>query len=200
MHTPWVTMQCLSFLVRLVQPTHIIEVGTYAGYSALGFALATKDIPIHTLDRDLHLFQDTKALWAHHPEAPRIQAHLGPALQTLPTLNVQGRPFYYIDADKRGYAHYYQHIKAHAPTGTLMAFDNTLSEGQILHISPTDTLSHKANGQKKTGVKSPLTKATPQAKPYVQAIHAFNQKVVADDTTHSLLLPIGDGLTVAIKL
>lgn len=175
MLAPWPTMQYLCFLVRLLQPKMIIEIGTYTGYSAVAFALATEHLntTIQTLDRDLSFFRKTEYLWADHNIAQRIVPHEGPALDILKTWTASGKlgQFYYIDANKGGYADYYQYIKCTSAPGTLMAFDNTLSEGQVLQAQP---------------------------KQYIKGIQDFNKVVREDPETHSTLLPIGDGLTLVL--
>lgn len=177
MLTPWPTMQYLCFWVRVLQPKIIVEIGTYAGYSAVAFALATEhlDTTIHTLDRDLSFFRETEYLWTKHSIAPRIVPHEGPGLDILKTWITPDKlaQFYYVDANKDGYADYYQHIKRTSPPGTAMAFDNTLSQGQVLH---------------------------PHPRQYTKEIQAFNKMVREDAETYSTLLPIGDGLTLVITI
>jgi caffeoyl-CoA O-methyltransferase len=122
----------LETLVFALRPALVVEVGTYAGYSALAMAAA---LPpggrVVTLEID-----DTNADFAQRhidasPFADRIEIVRGPALDSLATLD---GPFdlVFIDADKTGYPDYYEAALAKlAPTGLIVA-DNTLRDGGVL--------------------------------------------------------------------
>jgi caffeoyl-CoA O-methyltransferase len=122
----------LETLVFALRPRLVVEIGTYAGYSALAMAGA---LPpggrLVTLELD-----DAHAAFAQRhiaasPYADRIELVRGPALESLAALD---GPFdlVFIDADKTGYPDYYEAALAKlAPTGLIVA-DNTLREGQVL--------------------------------------------------------------------
>jgi caffeoyl-CoA O-methyltransferase len=122
----------LETLVFALRPALVVEVGTYAGYSALAMAAA---LPpggrVVTLELD-----DTHADFAQRhvdasPYADRIEIVRGPALASLASLD---GPFdmVFIDADKTGYPDYYEAALAKlAPTG-LIVVDNTLRGGDVL--------------------------------------------------------------------
>lgn len=122
----------LETLVFALRPRLVVEVGTYAGYSALAMAAA---LPpggrLVTLELD-----DAHADFAQRhvdgsPYADRIEIVRGPALASLAALD---GPFdlVFIDADKTGYPDYYEAALAKlAPTG-LIVVDNTLRDGGVL--------------------------------------------------------------------
>ena len=79
----------------------------------------------------------------------------------------------FIDADKTGYATYYEEILRRMRPGGVIAVDNVLWGGAIIDAADTsaDTL----------------------------ALRAFNDMVLADDRVESVMLPIADGLTLCRK-
>jgi predicted O-methyltransferase YrrM len=123
----------LETLVFAGRPQLVVEIGTYAGYSALAMAAA---LPpggrVVTLELD-----DVHADFAQRhvdasPYADRIEIVRGPALASLARLD---GPFdmVFIDADKTGYPDYYEAALAKlAPTG-LIVVDNTLRDGGVLN-------------------------------------------------------------------
>jgi caffeoyl-CoA O-methyltransferase len=122
----------LETLVFALQPELVVEVGTYAGYSALAMAGGLPDGGrIVTLElSDEHADFAQRAIDAS-PYADRIEIRRGPALESLAALDGP-YDFVFIDADKSGYGDYYEAALAKlAPTG-LIAVDNTLWSGEVV--------------------------------------------------------------------
>jgi caffeoyl-CoA O-methyltransferase len=127
-----VVAQLLATLVYAQRPRMVVEVGTYAGFSALAMAEALPpEGKIITLELD-----DAHADFAQRhvdasPHAGRVEIVRGPALESLGRLD---GPFdlVFIDADKTGYPDYYEAALAKlAPAGLIVA-DNTLRGGGVL--------------------------------------------------------------------
>ncbi|HKD93909.1 MAG TPA: class I SAM-dependent methyltransferase [Gaiellaceae bacterium] len=116
----------LSFLVTMTGAKQIVEVGTFTGWSSIAMAQALPpDGSIVTCD----INEETSAVARRYAEeagvADRIEYRLGPAVETLATLE---GPFdlAFIDADKPGYVDYYEAVLPKmSPRGTIAA-DNTL--------------------------------------------------------------------------
>ncbi|HEV7752580.1 MAG TPA: O-methyltransferase [Baekduia sp.] len=122
----------LETLVFALRPRLVVEVGTYAGYSALAMAAA---LPPGGRVVTLELEEAHADFAQRHvdasPYADRIEIVRGPALESLARLD---GPFdlVFIDADKTGYPDYYEAALAKlAPTGLIVA-DNTLRDGGVL--------------------------------------------------------------------
>jgi caffeoyl-CoA O-methyltransferase len=122
----------LETLVFALRPALVVEVGTYAGYSALALAAA---LPPGGRVVTLELDDDHADFAQRHvdasPYADRVEIVRGPALRSLAALD---GPFdlVFIDADKTGYPDYYEAALAKlAPTG-LIVVDNTLRGGGVL--------------------------------------------------------------------
>lgn len=122
----------LETLVHALQPRLVIEVGTYAGFSALAMAGALPpEGRIVTCEIDDAHADFAQAAFDASPLGDRIELRRGPALETLAALD---GPFdlVFVDADKTGYPDYYEAALAKlAPTGLIVA-DNTLRSGRVL--------------------------------------------------------------------
>lgn len=116
----------LSFLVTMTKAKRVVEVGTFTGWSSIAMAQALPpDGKLITCDVN----EETTAIARRYAEeagvADRIEYRLGPAVETLATLE---GPFElaFIDADKGGYVDYYEAVLPKlAPSGVIAA-DNTL--------------------------------------------------------------------------
>ena len=106
----------------------------------------------------------------------KIDLHIAPALETLDHLlktQAETFDFAFIDADKSNYAAYYDRALQLIRPGGLMAIDNVLWQGRVADSNDHDEVT--------------------------QTIRAFNQKLANDDRVVLSLLPIADGLTLALK-
>jgi caffeoyl-CoA O-methyltransferase len=161
----------LRMLVKLARARRIVEVGTFTGYSALMMAEGLpEDGELITCDVDPVATEVARSFWARSPHGRKIQLRLGPALETLRTL--QGPiDLAFIDADKTGYGAYYEALVPLLRPGGLLVADNTLWSGRVLQ---------------------------PQA-PNDYAIAAFNAQVAADPRVENVLLTVRDGMMLALK-
>ena len=167
----------MQLLVRAIGARRCIEVGTFTGYSALAVALA---LPpggrIVCCDVSEEWTAIARKYWALASVAGKIQLKLGPALPTLDGLLARSRgrfDFAFIDADKTNYRNYYERCLKLVRRGGLIAIDNTLWHGRVI-----DRRDRGAD---------------------TRAIRAFNRKLRRDRRVAISLVPIGDGLTLALK-
>ncbi len=170
--------QLMALLVRLLGARRTIEVGVFTGYSALSVALALPaDGRLVACDVNEEWTAMARKYWAKANVAERIDLHLAPALQTLDELIAAGEAgrydFAFIDADKPNYPGYYERCLLLLRAGGLIAVDNTLWSGAV---------ADPANNDRDT-----------------VAIRAFNDALHRDARVEISLLPIGDGLTLALK-
>lgn len=161
----------LKFLVRLSCARRVLEIGTFTGYSALAMA---EGLPsggrLVTLDIDPSATAIAKRYWARSPHGRKIEFRLGPALETLKTLPGLF-DVVFIDADKENYFNYWTSCLPKLRRGGLVVVDNVLWSGRVLN--PRDSTD--------------------------RAIVDFNRRVHLDRRVDALLLPIRDGVTLAIK-
>ena len=126
----------LEMLTFALGAQWVLEIGTFGGYSALSMAaglapggrITSCEIsPVHAEFALRHI--------AASPYADRIEVVVGPAIETIATLE---GPFdlVFIDADKAGYPDYFEAVLPKLSPRGLIAADNTLWSGRIL--DPTD--------------------------------------------------------------
>ncbi len=158
----------LELLVAGSGAKRVLEIGTFTGYSALSMAAALPpDGRIDTLDIEPTHAEVAQRYFDRSPHGGKITLHLGPALQTLATL--EGTfDFVFIDADKLNYDAYYEAVLPRLSERGLIAIDNTLWSGKVL--DPPDDSS--------------------------RLIAALNEKLAADDRIVAVQLTVRDGITL----
>ncbi len=163
----------LSFISKLLNPSSILEIGAYSGYSALCLAEGLKkDGQLITIDPNEETNLLAQSFFARSTYANNIRLIEADAAKTIPTLN---GPFdlVFIDADKKNYALYYDLIIDKVSPGGIIIADNVLWSGKVVDEKKDED---------------------------TQTIHNFNQKVHSDTRVTNLLLPIRDGLMILRKL
>ena len=165
----------MEMLVRAMGATRAVEIGTFTGYSALAVARGLGPGG-HLLCCDVsqEWTSIARAAWQEAGVADRIELRVGPGLETLRALPPGEQfDFAFIDADKANYDTYYEYALKLVRPGGLIAIDNVLWNGQV--IDPSDESTDTV------------------------AIRALNKKVHGDKRVEAVLVPIGDGLTLALK-
>lgn len=170
--------QFLAFLVKLIGAKKTLEVGVFTGYSSLSVALALPvDGTVIACDVNAEFTAIAQRYWQQAGVANKIDLRLAPAVETLDQLLAEGQvetfDFAFIDADKSNYSRYYEQALQLVRPGGLIAIDNVLWSGDV--ADPT--------------VQNASTKA----------IRALNEKLHQDDRIWLSLVPISDGLTLALK-
>jgi len=170
--------QFMALLMHLIGARRTIEVGVFTGYSSLSVALALPDDGrMIACDVNEEWTSIARRYWNAAGVEHKIDLRLRPALETLDSLIATGQggrfDFMFIDADKTNYAHYYERALVLVRPGGLIAIDNVLWSGRVLHES----------------VKDEDTKA----------LRAFNEKLHGDDRVWLSMLAVRDGLTLACK-
>jgi predicted O-methyltransferase YrrM len=171
--------QMLSLLVRAFRPKRCLEVGVFTGYSSLVVALALpRGGRITACDVSEEWTSIARRYWEEAGVARKIDLYLAPALQTLDRLVARGEAdtydFAFIDADKGNYWAYYERALTLVRPGGLISIDNTLWSGL-----PADPKANDAN---------------------TRAIRSFNKRLFRDARVHISLVPVGDGMTLALKV
>ncbi len=171
-------VNALSLLLKAIGARTVIEVGVFTGYATLGFARSLPlDGIVYALDVSEEWTSIGKRYWEEAGVSRQIELTLAPAVETLEAMIKSGAAghvdFAFIDADKAGYAAYFEACLTLVKQGGVIAIDNVLWSGRV--IDPSD--------------KEEST----------QAIRAFNQALSTDTRIDLAMLPIGDGLTLAYK-
>jgi predicted O-methyltransferase YrrM len=158
----------LSFIAKVYQPSLILEIGTYTGYSALCMAEGLKaGGRLITIDVNEELETFTRSFFDRSPYKEQIDYRIADAAHEIPA--IEGPiDMVFIDADKRNYALYFDLVIDKMRPGGLILVDNVLWSGKIIEEAAKD-------------------KST-------QALRDFNTKVANDPRVKPLILPIRDGL------
>ena len=122
----------LNLLVRMSGARRVLEIGTLAGFSTIWMAQALA----HGGHLDTLEYLPEHAAVARENLAAaglsdRVDVHVGPALESLPTL--QGPyDFVFIDADKQNDSNYLEWAVRLGRPGTVVVVDNAVWEGSLL--------------------------------------------------------------------
>jgi predicted O-methyltransferase YrrM len=162
----------LSIISKLVNPLHILEIGTYTGYATLCLAEGLQPGgTLDTIDNNEELYDFQRKYFDKSNVAAQIKQHLGNALDIIPNL---GKRFdlVFIDADKENYPNYWHLVVPLMNKGGIILSDNVLWSGKVLEpVKPNDRST--------------------------KVLLEYNKLVKEDPRTETVLLPIRDGLTVS---
>ena len=164
----------LELISRMINPSNILEIGTFTGYSAVCLSKGLKEGG--RLDTIEIREEDALKAKSYFHEAglnSTIRLHIGNAMDIIPKLE-ENWDLVFIDADKVSYINYYELTLPRLKKGGWMLVDNVLFHGQVLE----DSIKGKN----------------------AVAIDAFNKHVVKDDRVEQVLLTIRDGITLIRKL
>jgi caffeoyl-CoA O-methyltransferase len=163
----------MQALVRAIGAKRCLEIGTFTGYSSLAVALALPaDGKLVCCDMSEEWTAIARRFWKKAGVQKKIRLHLAPALETLKKL--KGKfDFAFIDADKVNYRNYFERCLKLVRRGGVIAIDNTLWYARIL-----DRRDRSVD---------------------TRAIRAFNKRLRHDKRVDIALVPIGDGVTLAVK-
>jgi predicted O-methyltransferase YrrM len=165
--------QFLQLLVQAIGAKRCLEIGTYTGYSALAVALALpKDGRIICCDISEEWTAVGKPFWKRAGVEKKIDLRIGPALDTLKTLKGPF-DFVFIDADKPNYLKYYEACLPLVRKNGIIAIDNTLWSGAVADPTQKDADT--------------------------VALRQFNDALHRDQRVALSMLPLGDGVTLALK-
>jgi predicted O-methyltransferase YrrM len=170
--------QFMAFLVQLLGARRTLEIGVFTGYSSLWVALALPpDGRIVACDVSEEYTSVARRYWREAQVEDKIDLRLQPALKTLDELLAKGQQgrfdFAFIDADKPYYEAYYEScLQLVRPGGVIMA-DNVLWSGRVADYADRT--------------------------PETRALRSFNRKLLEDDRIALSMLPVGDGVTLALK-
>jgi caffeoyl-CoA O-methyltransferase len=167
--------QLLTMLTGLAGARHAVEVGVFTGYSSICIA---RGMPAggHLLACDVsqEWTSIARRYWKRAGLEERIDLRIAPALTTLRALPAEPvLDLAFIDADKPNYPVYYEEVlRRLRPNGAVMV-DNVLWAGRAFEGEADDDNT--------------------------RAIRQFNDMVAADKRVDVVMLPLGDGLTIARK-
>lgn len=165
----------LKMICTMVNPSQILEVGTFTGYSALCLAEGLKEGGmVHTIDINEELAPMVSRYIKEAGMENKIKTYTGNALDIIPTLNYTF-DLVFLDADKENYSKYYELAIHKLRKGGFIVADNVLWSGKVTE---------------------PRRKADEET----IALMDYNEMIMRDPRVENVLVPIRDGLMIATKI
>lgn len=164
----------LSMIAQILQPNHILEIGTFTGYATLCLAeglppngkITTIDVDASLEDFYLPFFE--KSLFKH-----QITHVIADAISYLERSH-EHYDLIFLDANKTKYIAYFELLVPKMKTGSVIIADNVLWKGKVMEeIAQDDKMT--------------------------KALHNFNQHVAKDERVEVVLLPLRDGISLIRK-
>ena len=167
----------LTLLTRMLRPKHVLEIGTFTGYSALSIAAGLEDDGhLDTIEVDDELESLAQSFFDRSEHGAKISLHIGSALDIAPRLETKF-DLVFMDGDKREYPDYYRMLMGDAGSpallhsGSFLIADNILWSGKVVEPIVARDL-------------------------HTQALIEFNRMVVQDPRVENVIVPIRDGLNL----
>lgn len=165
--------QVLSLFSNITNPTNIIEIGTYTGYSALCLAEGLKaDGELHTIDINQEHTMVAEKYFNKSKFSKNINQHIGNAINIIPKIKKKFQ-LAFIDADKENYSNYFDLLIDKIDINGIIIADNVLWSGKV--------------------TKSTMDKETKE-------LDSYNKKVNSDPRVENILLSVRDGLMICRKI
>jgi predicted O-methyltransferase YrrM len=174
---PWETGRLLAVLARAIDARRIVEVGTAIGYSTLHLAQGAPEATIVTLERDPERIAQARDFLGRAGVDARVEIMEGDALESLRSLE---GPFdlAFVDATKKEYSKYLRALEPKLAPRALVAVDNVLMSGEVAEAESADTFW------------------APDA---LQTARALNADLVGSEDWLAVVLPVGDGVALAVR-
>lgn len=169
----------LRTMVAIKQPKRILEIGCAIGYSAILMSeYMPKDCTITTIENyDKRIPIATKNI-SMSKDGDRIKLIFGDALEVIPTLNEQ-YDFVFMDAAKAQYINFLPEVLKVMPKGGILIADNVLQEGDLVESKFTVTRRNRTIHKR---------------------IREFLYEVKNSKELITSVIPIGDGITLSVKI
>ena len=162
--------QVLEVLARSIGARRVFELGSGFGYSAFFFARAGCEVVC--TEHDQHELDDHERIWAGHPLKAQVRYRMGDALA-----HFEADPGPYdvvlVDINKAGYPRAWELAMERVRVGGLVLADNVLWGGKVTRRAED---------------------------PSTQALQTYVARATSDPRAHTVVLPVGDGLALSLRL
>lgn len=171
----------LRFLLYLLKPERILEVGCAVGFSA---AFMSEYMPegctVTTIEKVEQRIREARKNLADIPRAAQVSLLCGDANEVLKELADKGEkyPFIFMDAAKGQYMNFLPHLLKLLPEGGLLITDNVLQEGTIVESKYTIPRRERTIHMR--------------MREYVYTLKHMEE-------LETVVLPVGDGVTLSVK-
>ncbi len=163
----------LEIITKLMQPLHVLEIGTMVGYSTICLARGLKEGgKVHTIEKRKSDIEIAEKYFREAGVDHLINIYEGDAIAQIPQLNYEW-DLVFLDADKTGYEAYYELVIPRMRPGGLLIADNVLFHGAVLEEN----------------VKGKSAKA----------VQSFNDFIKNDKRVEKVMLTVRDGVYLILK-
>lgn len=164
----------LEMISRMIQPKHILEIGTYTAYASICLARGLiGDGKLSTIEVDPEIYDFAEKYIQKAGLSDKIEQYLGEAKIIIPELSCSF-DLVFIDADKENYTNYFNLVIDKVRSGGFILADNALWDGKVVE-------------------------SIDSADKDTKAIIEFNEFVQNDDRVENILLPLRDGIMIIRK-
>jgi len=161
-------------LVKLTGAKTVFEMGSAIGYSTIWWARAVGEGGmVHYTDSDQKNADKARRYFQRAGVADRIKIHIGDAIELL-SEQKQEFDIVFNDIDKEDYPRVLRLVPPRVKKGGLFVTDNVLWSGRVTESKPAE-LSTKA-------------------------IQEFNRQLYASKDFSTTIMPVRDGVAVAVRL
>ena len=167
----------LKFMMRLCKPRNILEVGTAVGFSALLMSEYAPEAHITTIENYEKRIPIARDNIAKAGKSASIDLIPGDATEILPTLT-DTYDFIFMDAAKGQYINFLPEIMRLLSKGGILVSDNVLQDGDIIE-------------SRFAVVRRDRTIHT-RMREYLYTLKHM-------EGVSTVILPVGDGITVTVK-
>ncbi|ARF12927.1 MULTISPECIES: O-methyltransferase [Sporosarcina] len=165
----------LTMLVSLTGAKNVLEIGALGGYSGICLARGfNEEGHLTSLELEESFATLAKSNLTKAGFGEQVTYKTGLAVDSLKALKAEGKTFdfFFIDADKENYQNYLDGCLELAEPNAVIVADNVLAGGSVANPSFLD-------------------------KQYTENMRKFNEYTAQHPRLTSVLLPIGDGLTIS---
>lgn len=171
----------LRFLLCLLKPEKILEVGCAVGFSSAFMSeYMPENCTITTIEKVEMRIREAKKNLAAIPRAEQVTLLCGDANEVLKELADKGEsyPFIFMDAAKGQYMNFLPHLMRLLPEGGILITDNVLQEGTIVESKYTIPRRERTIHMR--------------MREYVYTLKHMEE-------LETVVLPVGDGVTLSVK-
>ncbi|WP_436962999.1 O-methyltransferase [Staphylococcus succinus] len=173
-----ITLEMIKQVIRLHKPTHILEIGSAIGYSAMQFASISKDIKVSTIERDTEMINRAKAHFEAYQFKDQVRLIEGDALEQFENVNDYTYDMIFIDAAKAQSKKFFELYTPLLREGGVVITDNVLYHGFVSDIS----VVRRRN-----------------LRQMVKKVQEYNDWLINNENYTTNFLNIDDGLAISIK-
>jgi predicted O-methyltransferase YrrM len=167
----------LAAIAKMARPKHIVELGTNIGYGAIVLARAAGPrARVLTIEYRSDLVDEARGYIAEAGLSDRIEVRHGMAIAELEKI-AEPIDLLYVDCVKEEYPRYLELAVPKLSADGVVIADNVLWRGQVARDTPADSEKERAH-----------------------ALRTFNLALVSRPDLCGVVLPLGDGVGVAVRV